>query len=521
MIKKTTPTHALLRVLRKTSLAILLLAYSSACASIKLPGVVTIPAPGLTRIALPTITQISPKSTLPVETATGTALPISPTDTQEPAAGLPHYLINASMDYESKTLDVEQDIDYPNNSKTNIPDILLSVQPNRISGVFSLNELRYNEQPVNDYTLSGQSLRWKLASPFGPDQVAHIHIKYHLTLPLIEQSDPNLIRPQIFGVTPRQVNLTDWYPMLVPFDANNGWLLHNPWYYGEHLVYPLANFEVNLRFTDPANAPVIAASAKAEQISDGQHYLLEHGRDFVLVLGRQIKSITAQVENVTVSSYYYAGNEKAGQAVLDATVKAVETYSTLFGPYPHDSLAAVQGDFNDGMEFDGLYFLSNSFYNLYDNSEKNYLVMVAAHETSHQWWFGRVASDQNDQPWLDEALATYCEKLFYENNYPDDIGWWWSYRIDFYQPDGKIDGSVPSYAGFTPYTNATYRQGARFLDELRKEIGDETFFAFLKDYAAQMDGKIATSADFFRILKEHTQADLSTLFSKYFTTPAQ
>jgi aminopeptidase N len=295
--------------------------------------------------------------------------------------------------------------------------------------------------------------------------------------------------------------------------------LHDPWYYGEHLVYPLANFDVTLRFTDPANVPLIATSGEAETIDNGEHYILENGRDFALAMGRQLTSVSADVDGVTVTSYYYPGAESAGQAVLDATVKALQTYSALFGPYPHKTLAAVQGDFNDGMEFDGLYYLSNSFYNLYDGTDKNYLVMVAAHETSHQWWFGRVANDQSKQPWLDESLATYCEKLFYEKNYPDDLKWWWDYRINFYQPDGKIDGDVASYGGFTPYTNATYRQGARFMDELRQATGDEAFFAFLKDYATQMNGKIATADDFFRILRKHTQVDLSALLNKYFANP--
>jgi hypothetical protein len=339
----------------------------------------------------------------------------------------------------------------------------------------------------------------------------------------VEQGDPNVIRPQIFGVTTRQVNLTDWYPMIVPYQAGSGWVLHDPWYYGEHLVYPLADFDVTLRFSgDPRSAPVVAASAPAEYMVGGEggaHYILENGRDFVLSMGLQLKNIAKDHNGMTIFSYYYPGNETAGLAALNATIQAVDTYSALFGPYPHKTLTVVQGDFNDGMEFDGLFYLSNSFYGLYDGTDKNYLVMVAAHETSHQWWFGRVASDQSTQPWLDESLATYSEKLFYEKNYPDDVKWWWSYRVDFYQPDGKIDGNVASYGGFTPYTNATYRQGARFLDELRQQIGDSFFFDFLLDYSLQMDGKIATSADFFRLLRRHTQADLSTLLAKYFAAP--
>jgi aminopeptidase N len=127
-----------------------------------------------------------------------------------------------------------------------------------------------------------------------------------------------------------------------------------------------------------------------------------------------------------------------------------------------------------------------------------------------------VANDQAMNPWLDESLATYCERLFYEKNYPEAVSWWWSYRVDFYTPEGKIDSDVPSYGGFTPYTNATYRLGARFLEELRGRIGDEAFFAFLKDYAEQMNGKISTPADFFRILREHTTTDFSDITVKYF-----
>jgi aminopeptidase N len=128
-----------------------------------------------------------------------------------------------------------------------------------------------------------------------------------------------------------------------------------------------------------------------------------------------------------------------------------------------------------------------------------------------------VASDQNDEPWLDEALASYCEKLFYEKNHPELVDWWWSYRVDFYQPAGKIDGSVPSYAGFTPYTNAVYKRGAHFFEDLRQAMGDDAFFAFLKDYATRMDGRIATRTDFFMLLQQHSQTDLSGLLSDYFS----
>lgn len=469
------------------------------------PGAVA-PLPTFTLGPAPTLADtLTPMA---IETATSTPVPDEPR---------PSYVIDVSMDYNAKFLKVVQDVTYPNTSGESLPDIVLAAEPNLTNSVFELISVSVNGQSISTYALDGQQLDVTLPTPLAAGETLKLGLTYNLNLPEIVQGDPNVVRPQIFGVTNRQVNLVDWYPFVVPYVSGAGWLLHKPWFYGEHLVYPLADFDVSLRFSDSSLLPVVAASSAPEVINGGTRYRLEKARNFSFSMGRQFQVLSQQAGDVTVYSYYLGDlNKTPAQAALDAAVKAVQTYTDLFGPYPHQTLSVIQGDFKDGMEFDGLYFLSNPFYNLYDNTEKNYLVMVAAHETSHQWWFGRVANDQAQAPWLDEALASYSEKLFYEKNYPTDVNWWWSYRIDFYQPEGKIDQPVQAYGGFTPYNNGVYRMGAHFFEDLRTQIGDETFFAFLKDYSTQMDGKVSSPIDFFRILKTHTDADLSGLMSKYF-----
>jgi len=51
---------------------------------------------------------------------------------------------------------------------------------------------------------------------------------------------------------------------------------------------------------------------------------------------------------------------------------------------------------------------------------------------------------------------------------------------------------------------------------LRQQVGDEVFFAFLQDYAAQKAYQTAFAVDFFAILEEHTDQDFSTLLAEYF-----
>jgi aminopeptidase N len=168
------------------------------------------------------------------------------------------------------------------------------------------------------------------------------------------------------------------------------------------------------------------------------------------------------------------------------------------------------------MEYDGLYFLSNGFYNLYQGRPDEYLIAIAAHETAHQWFYAMVGNDQAIEPWLDEALCTYQERIFYENLYPEALDWWWAYRVNYYNPRGWVDGTIYNPEGYRAYRDAIYLNGAIFLEKLRTEIGDEIFFQFLRDYANQTKDKITTGEIFFAILKDHTQMDLSALIDEYF-----
>jgi len=439
----------------------------------------------------------------------------TPTATPIPAPERAKYTLDTTVDYDAHTITVDETILYPNQTGKQLNALVIAVVPNLWSESFNLTGLSINGTPVTTYTLNGQRLDIALSSFFKPNEVMTINIQYTLALPFAEQEDPSASRPRIYGYTKRQLNLTNWYPFVVPH-INGDWVLHEPWYYGEHLVYDSADYEVNLKFADPATAPVVAASGVPEQQEGFIRYTITSARTFAIAASREFKVSSLLVGDVTVSSYYFPFSEQGGQAALQASAEALNVYSNRYGAYPHKTLSLVMGDFNDGMEYSAFFYLSRDFYSLYDGTSANYLTFVAVHETSHQWWFEQVGNDQAMQPWLDESLCTYSERVYYENIHPDLIGWWWSYRIDFYNPQGFVDIPIYDGQGFRPYTNAAYFQGAHFLEELRTRIGDEAFFAFLQDYLAQGRGKIVNSNDFFRILKTHTSTDYSDIVRQYF-----
>jgi hypothetical protein len=467
-----------------------------------------VPVPTVT----PTASLIPTATITPVPTVTLTPVP---TATLVPAPERAKYTLNTTMDYDAHTVTVDETILYPNHTGNQLNTLVIAIVPNLWAGSFNLTSVSVNGTPTTTYSINGQRLDLALSSFTKPEEVLNINIQYTLSLPFAEQEDPGVSRPRIYGYTKRQLNLTNWYPFVVPY-INGEWVLHEPWYYGEHLVYDAADYEVNLKFANPAAAPIVAASGFPEQQADSTRYTINSARTFALAASREFQVSSLQVGDVTVSSYYFPFFEWGGQAALQASAEALQVYSQRYGPYSHKTLSLVMGDFNDGMEYSAFFYLSRDFYGLYDGTPANYLTFVAVHETSHQWWFEQVGNDQAEQPWLDESLCTYSERLYYENIHPDLIGWWWSYRIDFYSPQGFVDIPIYDGQGFRPYTNAAYFRGAHFIDELRTRIGDEAFFAFLQDYLSQNRGKIATSNDFFRILKEHTSTDYSDIVRQYF-----
>ena len=449
----------------------------------------------------------------PLDPAPSSTAAAAPTP---PPAPQTRYTLTAVLNYAAHLLVVDERIDYINSSPEALSELLLVVEPLRYPGAFNLKSLTWeDETPVDDYSRDGSLLRLPLRASLAPGERLGLSLNYELYLPSPTPSSE--VRPIPFGYTARQTNLVDWYPFIPPYKPS--WLAHPAGFFGEHTVYETADFDVSLKLSDRRGDLVVAASAPAQVEEGWYRYSYSDARNFAISVSPEYQIYTATVGSTTVLSYAFAFHEEAGQAVLQATAEALELYNRLFGPYPRSLISAVEADFLDGMEYDGMYFLSNGFYNLYQGTPGEYLMAIAAHETAHQWFYARVANDQALEPWLDEALCTYSERLYYENAHPEALDWWWEYRINYYQPGGFVDGSIYNPAGYRAYRDAVYLNGALFLEELRRQVGDQAFFAFLQDYAAQMAGRIATKDDFFAILKAHTDADLSSLLKTYFQGP--
>ncbi len=419
----------------------------------------------------------------------------------------PQYLLRAVLNYEKHTIHVEEQIQYTNHTGTPLTSLLLIIEQNRRPRVFQLETLSVNGTPLTSAPEGGR-LNLPLSHPLAPEETILLEITYRLELPP-KRSD------EVFGYLKEQINLVDWYPFIAPYFPEEGWVLHEPSGIGEHLVYDLADFDIRLKIKGEDNY-IVAASAEEEKVGLWRHYHLNQARNFAVSISPRFRTLRYSNPNAEVTSFYFPDYEEAGKAILDAASRAVIIYSDRFAPYPHEHLSIVQTELSDGLECDGLVFMGTKFYDEYDGTLKNNLVSVGVHEVSHQWWFGLVGNDQALEPWIDEAMALYSERIFYETTDPFPVTWWWRWRVDWFSPEGWVDTTIYNGDTFRSYVDAVYLRGALFLEDLRKRIGEKAFNAFLHDYTASYAHQFATAEDFFAVLNRNTEVDYSDLTTKYF-----
>ena len=398
---------------------------------------------------------------------------------------------------------MDETIRYTNQTGVALNELVLAVEPNHHGG-FNLENVLLNGSALN-YDMNGHRLTVYLPQPLAPGTQVALAMRFHVSIPAKAKDHP-------YGYDVDQVNLTDWFPFVAPY--SNGWVLHDDYYLGEHLVQDSADFEVNVRATE--GNITVAASGVGEPNNDWTRYRLFGARTFALSASDQFQFVEATAGAAVIRAYYYPGYETEGLAILNAAVRAVGLFESLFGPYPYGSLSVAQSDLNDGQEFDGLVFLATKFYNEYDGTARSNLVAIGVHEIAHQWWYGLVGNDSATEPWLDEALSVYSEALFYEYIYPNSYDWWWQWRVNYFGPSGYVDATIYEAPTFRAYVNASYLNGANFLEALNYRMGDDAFFAFLRDYASRYGRGRATAYDFFAVARQNTTADISDLMRAYF-----
>lgn len=409
---------------------------------------------------------------------------------------------------------------YTNREAEAITDLVLMLWPNHRDQYLSdmtLDSVTSAGAPLEqvDGDPNGVVQRFALPAPLEPGAALDVSTAFTVVAePGIDDSGAAR-----FGLSNDVLLAPTFYP-LVPRRIGGDWDTELAAPGGDTTNSDTATFVYVVRA--PADLAIVASGVVVDERVEGdvliQTLVAAPMRDLALVVGPLTRT-SATVDGVTLNAYMLDRHSEYTDEMLAYAGDQVRTLNQRVGLYPYTELDLVDapGAFG-GIEYPGVVFIGvvgpDSFFEI-----------ATVHEVGHQWFYNVLGDDQLREPWLDEGFASYTEVLYFEakdgqearERYVEDFRSYYEAALsDSSLPIGLAVGDYPDE---NAYYTAVYSKGAVFIDELRRTLGDDTFFAFLQSYYAQNRFGFVTGPIVQQAAEEACSCDLRPLFDEWVYGP--
>jgi hypothetical protein len=442
----------------------------------------------------------------------------------------PRYQITVSYDPDTLTLQGTQRVRMVNRSADSLGEAYFRLYPNGSSlhGPARLDLLGVMDdwgQPLLWQEDSDPSIiRVELPEGWAPGAALLLNLTWTAQIPSDETR--SWTREDGYGLFRQARGLTvlaEWFPMLAIYEGGS-WRLDRVPDWGDPVYSEIAFYEVWV--TAPKEHMVIGTGLEVSvSESSGtatRRFLSGPARDFFLAFSPDLWVNSTTVGETRVRSYAFPEHALGGATALAASADALGVFNSRFGAYPYRELDVLEAPLLGllGMEYPGVILLANT---IYTPDQRWRLEITAAHEVSHQWWYGVVGNDILLEPWLDEALATWSSGLYVEmvNGRPEFVDQYdgWVERYESGQRNGTVGAvtwPVERFRTSWDYVTTTYYKGAIALDALRREIGDSAFFGALRRHHAESRFDVATGQRLLELFEQESGRDLDAFWRKWF-----
>ena len=224
-----------------------------------------------------------------------------------------------------------------------------------------------------------------------------------------------------------------------------------------------------------------------------------------------------------IDTWVYPQDRDKGFAVFAGPTAAVlDFYSEKIGPFSYERMGHVQANgVRGGMEAATSIFYGDDSVN--DPGSPRWRNVII-HEMAHHWFGDAITENDWDHVWLSEGFATYFTHLFIEHAYGRDefIAGLRADRdtireFDKKNPDYRIVHDNLSDMSQVTSGPGTYRKGAWTLHMLRGLIGDDAFWAGIREYYKEYRDTNASTSDFRRVMEKASGKELGWFFDQWLT----
>jgi hypothetical protein len=262
-------------------------------------------------------------------------------------------------------------------------------------------------------------------------------------------------------------------------------------------------------------------------------YQLQNAHDFawfaskLFVVGYD--SVTINENKIDIFTYYFPWNTDWNNAINYAK-DGLKFYSEKIGTYPYSTASIVAGSFNinsGGMEYPSITLITTA-------DKGQMLDATIVHELGHNWFYGALASNERDHPWMDEGMNTYYQKRYeatkYQNNtLGDDMPKFIAKRVttdieslmdktfSLLQKSQPIDTVSEAYTS-TSYGLIVYSKASQWMQKLENELGKKNFDSCIKKYYQEWKFKHPYPNDFKVSIEKSSGKNLADRFQQLQST---
>lgn len=466
------------------------------------------------------------------------------------------YSMDLKLDVSTHKVNGTQKLVYYNNSKDTLskvyyhlffnafqPGSMMDIRSRNIADpdarvgdrISKLSESEIGYQHIESLKQDGKELTWNiegtvmevaLAKPLLPNSKTTFDMKFEAQVPVqIRRSGRNSKEDIAYS-------MTQWYPKLAEYDFK-GW--HAYQYVAREFQGVWGDFDVKITIDPKFVIGGTGVLQNADKIGHGYesagtkvnrpsgdltwHFVAKNVIDFAFAADPDYVHETAQVPNGPMLHFFYQPGEKTTnnwKELKNYSIKHFEFMNKTFGKYPYETYSIIQGG-DGGMEYPMCTLITGE-------RSIGSLVGVMAHEVSHSWYQGVLASNEALYPWMDEGFTDFSSNesmsvMFNQDKSKAHDG---SYRGYFALVNSGLQEPISQHSDHyntnRAYGTAAYSMGTVFLHQLKYVIGEEVFYKAMRRYYNTWKFKHPEPNDFIRIMEKTSGLQLNWYMNYWVNT---
>ncbi|WP_203232178.1 M1 family metallopeptidase [Paenibacillus pinistramenti] len=336
--------------------------------------------------------------------------------------------------------------------------------------------------------------------------------------------------PKVFARMGKAGNFVmagQWFPKMSVYEpagtrgrAQEGWNLHE--YHGNSEFY--SDFGIySVRINVPEKYIVAATGfpTKPAAVKDARkiyQFYADDVHDFAWAASPDFiyaeePFSSDSVPGVRIKLYLDPAHKDLKDRYFYAAKTALASYSKAYGSYPYSTLSIVvppaNGNGAGGMEYPTLI----TAFGATSDSPGYDLERTVVHEIGHQYFYGMLASNEFEEPWLDEAFTSYVEDKLMEKDYGVSPNL--TLQAAMITHPQSLEQAAWKYGSSRNYALNVYTRGKLVLLDIERQIGTKQMNKVMKSYALKYRFQHPSTKDFQQVLEKVTGKSWSDYFDSY------